>query len=622
MATEYIKVWSTDGYKEYLQLHPDKETTLAFMTGPTGVSGTPAIVTGQEELIKGLPDSTLNPAILTSNAGQIQWTDFSELLDLVTYGVSWKPNVADPELTRVGNPLYHETLPIQSAMGGVLYNPKEKRKIAELNYSDWQVATSMEEYYTIHDKTSSVAFGNITVTIEKKGLNFNSNRIIFGGSVEDNPSFAGLPFSGSDIVYDNGSLVIHFSGATINYGTLLSFHNVYYQLSPGRLVELDSVLIGNSTITISRNQRPSLSGMDGEVMVYVPGFYIKSWDTKDRREVRISQFRIDDTWEYQPPMYVGAYKDTILNTVPENMGYLSTLEEGSAVCVANSNNYCRGGDGTNTNDADEDVFKRNLGKPRTNMTRAAFREAVRKSGKEILSYKQYKNLYWLYVIEYANFNSQATFNEELTDEGYSQGGLGDGITNVPDWNTWSVYNNNNPICPCGYTNDIGNRTGIKLIEPNGPAPVGSIYANRWRGIENPFGDIWTNVDGIIIDSDQTAHPGINKVYTTTDPSKYEDTMEDIANMTLTGEEIYDNGYIKEFGLGSTAEIIPRLNGGNATEYKCDYHYSISNEPNPRTLLLGGHAPDGSLAGLGGFYSGAGVGYSFACVGFRSVCVIE
>lgn len=621
MATEYIKVWSTDDYKEYLQLHPDKETTLAFMTGPTGVSGTPTIVIGQEELIKGLPDATLNPAILTSNAGQIQWTDFSELLDLVTYGVSWKPNVADPELIRIGNPLYHETLPIQAEMHGVLYNPVEGKEIAVLPYDNWNYSIYREDHYTINDTTSSVAFGNITVTIEKEGLNLSPENVVIGGSPDQGATFAGLPFSGSDVVFDNGRLIINFTGGTINYGIILSFHNAYYIRSGNRVYELDTVLNG-SIITISRNQIPSLSGSDGEVMVYVPGFYIKSWDTKDRREVRISQFRIDDTWEYQPPMYVGAYKDTILNTVPENMGYLSTLEEGSAVCVANSNDYCRGGDNSSTNDADEDIFKRNLGKPRTNMTRAAFREAVRKSGKEIMSYKQYKNLYWLYVIEYANFNSQAPFNEELTDEGYSQGGLGDGITNVPDWNTWTTYNGNNPICPCGYTNDIGDATGVKLVAPNGPTPVGSIYANRWRGIENPFGDIWTNVDGIIIDSDQTAHPGISKVYTTTDPSKYGDTIEDIANMTLTGEEVYDNGYIKEFGLGSTAEIIPRLNGGNATEYKCDYHYSISNEPNPRTLFLGGYAHDGSNAGLGHFHSNVGVGGSNAYVGFRSVCVIE
>ena len=33
-------------------------------------------------------------------------------------------------------------------------------------------------------------------------------------------------------------------------------------------------------------------------------------------------------------------------------------------------------------------------------------------------------MYWLWVIEYANFNSQETYNEELTETGYRQGGMG------------------------------------------------------------------------------------------------------------------------------------------------------------------------------------------------------
>lgn len=49
----------------------------------------------------------------------------------------------------------------------------------------------------------------------------------------------------------------------------------------------------------------------------------------------------------------------------------------------------------------------------------------------MLSYDQYKNIfYWLYVVEYANFNSQEAYNATLTDEGYRQGGLGNGITNM------------------------------------------------------------------------------------------------------------------------------------------------------------------------------------------------
>lgn len=36
--------------------------------------------------------------------------------DLTSYGVSWKPNVGDPHLTRVGNMTYHKSLPSGSVL--------------------------------------------------------------------------------------------------------------------------------------------------------------------------------------------------------------------------------------------------------------------------------------------------------------------------------------------------------------------------------------------------------------------------------------------------------------------------------------------------------------------------
>ena len=455
-------------------------------------------------------------ALLLQNGKEV-WTDIN-VLDLLTYGVEWKPNVADPVLTRVGNMNYHKTLPIQSGMKGCILNPKTKEVVYWLDESDWTY---------------------------KKGGNPNKDE------TED-------------------------------------------------LARLD--------------------GYDGEVFVYVPEFWIKSWDEPDRRCVRISPTKIDDSWEHQPAIFVGAYKDTVLNTVPENMGYLSTLEVNSAISVANSATYCRGGNNDATKDADEDVFKRNLGKPRTLIARSAFRGHTRKAGKEIMSYRQYKNImYWLYVIEYANFNSQAEYNPELTTEGFHQGGLGNGITNVTNIAT---YNSSCPICPNGYTNNFGNGTGIKLIESLSLEPLNNIYAIRWRGIENPFGDTVTNVDGILIDTDANNHPNnMIYVYTTDDPTKYGDDRNNIADMVLSGSEIYESGYIKEWGLGLTAEIIPRLLGGDPTQYKCDYHYVKNKDSILRTLFLGGGASANTYSGLGCFNSIYNTSSFYTNVGFRSVLII-
>lgn len=372
-----------------------------------------------------------------------------------------------------------------------------------------------------------------------------------------------------------------------------------------------------------------LNGYDGEVMVLVPEFWIKSWDTDTQREVRVSPSKIDDTWEHQPQILVAAYHDTILNTVPTNMGYLSTLEANSALSVCNTNSYCRGGNNSSTYDAylTTDKFRSMLGKPRTAISRSTMRADARRSGKEVLSYLQYKRiLYWLYFIEYANFNCQATFNAALTSEGYHQGGLGAGVTNV-SWTYWAYYNNNHALTPNGYTNEFGNGTNVKamtMVMPTtsggDPASSTTQYVPRWHGIENPFGDIWNNVDGIIINSSSIVENGKNysEVYATDDPSLYSDS--DYNSMRVVGIELNEGGYIKEWDLGDTAEIIPRLNGGNTTQYKCDNHWTNA-ATGLRTLILGGGADYGGLAGLGGFSSYYGVGFAAAAFGFRSSCVV-
>lgn len=169
-------------------------------------------------------------------------------------------------------------------------------------------------------------------------------------------------------------------------------------------------LVEGAAVTVSSNLRieagSNLSGYDGEVMVYIPSFWIRSWEYSTYNEVRISPQYIDESWEYQPSLWLSAYDCTILREVPENMGYLSTLPVNSAVSICNTATYCRGGNNSTTYDDSTDPFKSNLGKPATNIARSTMRTYMRNGRKEILSYKQYKNiLYWLYVIEYANFNS-------------------------------------------------------------------------------------------------------------------------------------------------------------------------------------------------------------------------
>lgn len=372
-----------------------------------------------------------------------------------------------------------------------------------------------------------------------------------------------------------------------------------------------------------------LDGTDGSVMVDTGSeFFYKSGTKEDGTNwVRISTIQIDSSWIRVPRMLISAYRCTVDTTESSNY---------KAVSVVNTSTAFRGGNNSSTYDAylETDPYRTMLGKPRTTISRATMRTYARNNSMELLSYEQYKAiLYWLPVIEYATFNMQKAINEQLTTDGYKQGGLGNGLTTA-NYTEWTKYNDNCPYTPCGFTNEIGNFTGEKsLVIPsfeydnNGETVTTSsrtVKVNRYRGIENIFGDIWTNLDGVITQGvlDENGNYTYKNVYTTSDPTYYGDTTTQLANMRIAGRNIFTDGYVKRFDLGSTAEPIANTVGGSATTFKCDNNYTGNKDGNLRLFLVGGSASFGGNAGLSCFHSHAGVSNAGGSVGFRIVKVLD
>lgn len=498
----------------------------------------------------------------------------SNLQEILAYGVQWSEEQADPHLTRIGNMTMHKTLPIQNNMKGVI--AQASKIIYYLDENDWRWrATPLTVDLTITDNTIVNDIFS-TKQYEKQWLRIGTEEV---------------------------------QVISIDTTTKTATLDKTPTLTGGQHVELGAVL----------------NGYDGTVRVKVPRFWIKSYIDGNIRQVWISPTYIDASWTEQPSVLVDAYRSTVLNAIPKNMGFLSTLPINSAISVVNTNVYCRGGG--NRSDYDQylatDSFRTDLGKPRTELPRSIVRTYSRNANSQILSYDQYKNIfYWLYVIEYANFNSQEAYNATLTDEGYRQGGMGVSITTMDKWNEYNGYY---PLTPCGYGNTLGNGTGlVSLTIPEFTYGADStvkasqtMQMARWRGFDNPFGDLWTNLDGIIIDADADNHPNnMNYVYTCQDASKYADTLND--SYVKVGEEIHQDGYTKSFDLGDAAHIIPHVMGGGTTKYICDYHWTGSKDKTLRTLLVGGSANSGVSAGLGRFHSNDGVSSAWTAFGFWSV----
>ena len=335
-----------------------------------------------------------------------------------------------------------------------------------------------------------------------------------------------------------------------------------------------------------------LSGARGQVMVEIPMHYRKFETNGTKRVVRLSEHPLPG-YHQVPQMYVSAYEATLQRST-------------NKLCsVVNTDPDFRGG---NNNAAWDGTYRSLLGRPVTAINRPKFRTYARNRNNaatsewNIYTYHVHKALYWLYVVEYANRNSQLPFTEELTAEGFRQGGLGKGVS---DWQypDLKAFNSGYPFVPCGYTDSIGNATGVVAYTTYNAdgSELKTSYVPRYRGIENPFGHISKLTDGINVRISPTEENGgdnLSKVFESEDPYQYNDT--NYNGYKFVGNEARTNGYIKDIIFGEDGEIIPSLVGGDSTQFFCDYHYT--NIPTTEALLcvlFGGAAYENAVCGLAG-----------------------
>lgn len=339
------------------------------------------------------------------------------------------------------------------------------------------------------------------------------------------------------------------------------------------------------------------SGVGVEAFVEIPEHYRLLIATPDNTvEIRMSEYNLPGYTKVEKK-YIGAYEGSVDLDSSSHNNLLRTQVRNTA--------------------------------PITSKTRTEFQTMARNNNRtnnwNICTYDAYRDLTWLFVVEYATLNSQKAFNANLTAEGYHQGGLGEGVTTgavkVNGADIWSFV-------PCGTTNSLGNGTGIiEYTHTNTNAEgtsTGTKVVNvpRYRGIENPFGHVWKNViDVVVAGTDNSVY--ICKDYTKfgtfeggTNPTAeqliaagYE--LQDFKESTITGQ------YVKKLVNNNQADLFPTVvgNGASTTTYYCDYHWT-SATATPRTLLIGGRSDLGSTAGLFSLLSHCGLGNSYADVGTR------
>lgn len=323
----------------------------------------------------------------------------------------------------------------------------------------------------------------------------------------------------------------------------------------------------------------TFASKDYASMVEIPDHWYRIYITGTKFKMMLSSIPLPG-YKHISKFYIGSSEAQMLRS----LGLLMSDKTNST--------DTRGGDNTAEWDG---TYRSLLGRPVTNLTRDQFRQAARKrgSGWEMYTYNAHKTLFWLFAVEYATLDSQKPFNAQKDANGFAQGGLGPGPTQMTDWTN---FNKINPLIPCGYTNEFGNGSGEKayVVKNASGGTHATLMANRYRGIENPFGHIWKYTDGANIQV-TTGDAGLSILWTTDDPSNFSDTS--YTGYNKKGNICRTNGYAKKMLLGEDGDIVATEIGGSSSTYWCDYYYTYTSANRMQVVLVGGYAGHGSSAGL-------------------------
>lgn len=199
----------------------------------------------------------------------------------------------------------------------------------------------------------------------------------------------------------------------------------------------------------------------------------------------------------------------------------------------------------------------------------------------------------LMIIELGTMNTQAA--------------IGQGVISIPD-----TPNTENNSIITGGTSSLGNNTGM-AEGTNGKVSV------SYRGMENPWGNIWKFVYGINIWGDGTKKGGIPYICKDYDFAENKNTGNyESAGFTLANA----NGYISAMGYSQEYDwlFLPSETLGNSSMPVGDYTYITVNLNGYRNYLFGGSWDSGSYAGAFCLSSIAGVGYCSRTISARLIYV--
>ena len=412
---------------------------------------------------------------IEDNEGRVLWNTLPDP-NKYAYGIRWDHTVPENQATtaceRIGNLELHKTLPIQSKFATCIHQGTDIKYWCDPNDSRFR-----------KDNTGFRIVNERIYLEETTDAERNAVPSDYSPSATYNYT---IQFPDDTMnKYEEAKLLVTtykylYAWIKINDINIARVNKVD-TVNKKAYITTDSPIIGES-ITPTLEFGCSINGYDGEISVYTPKFYIWSVDNDGAgNEVWQSEKKCVDYAREVKAHLIGISRCPLLRTAmnDDKWGWLNTLSDNTAVSVVNYQPNLRGG----TNDISYDQylsdnnFRTMLGKAASSMPLNTMRTYTQKiKGSQVLYYQIWNAIVWCYFIEYADFNVKKPFNINLTSKGYHQGGLGEGLITI---NNWNEYNSNTSIVPIDYTLSIGNTTGI-VTNQSHSFTVKSVNNTTWK----------------------------------------------------------------------------------------------------------------------------------------------
>lgn len=331
---------------------------------------------------------------------------------------------------------------------------------------------------------------------------------------------------------------------------------------------------GNSALKADGITASDLTGADGQVMVEIPKFYLKQYKVGNVFSWLISK---------SPRSGYTIHPAFVKDGAEVNYRYMSAFE--GSMWDASESAMCAKASIPTSLYASGDKMCSVAGQwAKVNEQRTEYRSmaAERGTGWRQMDYYLLAAVQLLYLIEYADFNSQSM--------------IGAGRTALSG-GTWVA---DSYIGGTGFS--IGDGNGSNSVS-NGTTIGYLTDYMTYRGIENFYGNVWKMIDGLAWDGRWTGIEAAQPVYASNNAAYFND--ESGANMTHLCDASYIGtlaGYIGN--LEEAVGFIPSDDGGSSTTKVCDYYYQYSEAARNywRVPLVGGYASYGSKAGAFALYA--------------------